>query len=176
MAFCRAALLRIFSFLLFHYYISINAVSKPHSSILRIPLVIKNSSIIRLAFAGGIAGGVANGVLYPLDTLKTIRQSDRNVVSIWDAGARLVKKDWKMLYAGFLPSVAGAIPSSALYFGSYEYAKLIISSSTSKYMNLSRPLISMLAACSGNLVSSMVFVPKVSKKYVVFNILTVLLS
>jgi hypothetical protein len=37
-------------------------------------------------------------------------------------------------------------------------------------------LISMLAACSGNLVSSMVFVPKVSKKYVVFNILTVLLS
>lgn len=34
---------------------------------------------IRLALAGGLAGGVTNLVLYPLDTLKTMRQSDATI-------------------------------------------------------------------------------------------------
>jgi len=79
------------------------------------------------------------------------------------------------LYGGILPGVVGAIPSSALYFGTYEAVKRRLKRSVSHLeerlaerqcesqhlwtMRL-RPAIHMVAAASGNAASSLVFVPK----------------
>jgi hypothetical protein len=68
------------------------------------------------------------------------------------------------IYSGFVPAVLGAIPSSALYFGSYETSKRYLArkfQNSTTYAFLSRrPAIHMIAAASGNLMSSFVFVPK----------------
>jgi hypothetical protein len=36
---------------------------------------------LKLAAAGGLAGGLANAILYPIDTLKTMRQTDSRTYS-----------------------------------------------------------------------------------------------
>lgn len=79
-------------------------------------------------------------------------------------------------YVGWLPAVVGAIPSSALYFGAYESMKRFITRQTTKSSSSSssslassnqgvegfwhRLGIHATAAASGNVLSSMVFVPK----------------
>ena len=71
----------------------------------------------------------------------------------------------KQLYSGFFAAVLGSIPSSALYFGTYESAKKCLyhkvgGESAGSIQHYSRPFIHMLAAASGNVMSSVVFVPK----------------
>jgi solute carrier family 25 S-adenosylmethionine transporter 26 len=85
------------------------------------------------------------------------------------------------VYRGVLPATLGAIPSSALYFGAYESMKSLLtqyfpledpaqpssswpsaSSKNSKRKNnfTNRLMVHALAAMSGNILSSAVFVPK----------------
>ena len=116
---------------------------------------IKKGFDFRLAFAGGLAGGVTNAILYPMDTMKTMRQSDPNINNMLDALKKLQKTGIMKAYSGILPAVIGAIPSSALYFGTYEFSKGIFTS-----INVSRPLIHMISAATGNIMSSLIFVPK----------------
>ena len=48
-----------------------------------------SSDIIgRVSLAGGLAGGITVTILQPLDTLKTMCQSDHSVRTIWDAVER----------------------------------------------------------------------------------------
>jgi solute carrier family 25 S-adenosylmethionine transporter 26 len=77
-------------------------------------------------------------------------------------------------YRGIVPAALGAIPSSALYFGAYEYSKRALSGillqeddidgankeSSSSSSAKQRLLIHGLAAACGNTISSAVFVPK----------------
>lgn len=143
-------------------------------------------SILRsfaVALSGGLAGGFATGLLYPIDTIKTIRQSDRSLRTISSAFGVLREKGIVSIYSGMIPTALGSIPSSAIYFGSYEGAKYWLNDnfghrsfandgyhkygetgSHHKQKNircvLSRPVIHMLAAVTGNIASSLVFVPK----------------
>ena len=64
----------------------------------------------------------------------------------------------RQMYSGFIPAVIGAIPSSAIYFGSYETIKKYLSIQFQD--RLSRQSIHMLSASCGNLFSSIIFVPK----------------
>lgn len=112
----------------------------------------------KVILAGGLAGGIANAIIYPIDTIKTMRQSDQSLKSYGNVIETLKNSGLKSLYSGFLPAVFGAIPSSALYFGGYESSKRILNE---KYGNkLNRPSIHVLSAATGNIVSSLVFVPK----------------
>ena len=112
----------------------------------------------RLSVAGGLAGGIATFIIYPIDTLKTIMQTDLS------RGPRkkFLSSDMilnpKRMYAGILPAVIGAIPSSAIYFGGYEFTKAYLNSRANA--TISRPLINMISAGSGNILSSIIFVPK----------------
>jgi solute carrier family 25 S-adenosylmethionine transporter 26 len=68
-------------------------------------------------------------------------------------------------YRGILPAVLGAIPSSALYFGAYETAKVTLQRSLlvdSKEQDSVRTRLAIhgIAAACGNMISSAVFVPK----------------
>ena len=120
----------------------------------------KQSSVIpwRRMVAGGLAGSFSTCVLFPLDTVKTIRQSG-GVAKGWST-LRVLLTSKKSLYSGLLPAVVGSFASSSIYFGSYETAKSLLFASAAATSRLSRPTIHMLAAASGNLASSFVFVPK----------------
>ena len=145
---------------------------------------------IAVALSGGVAGGIATGLLYPIDTLKTIRQSDKALQSASNAFETLRKNGVITLYSGILPATLGSIPSSALYFGAYEGAKQwldhnfgkgnsrsnmdgnaekmhknrsnhdLVGKSVRWGVTLNRPVVHMLAAATGNIASSLVFVPK----------------
>jgi len=133
----------------------------------------------RLALAGALAGGFSNMVLYPIDVAKTLRQAGPA-----SRGASLSSQariyGLGSLWAGLTPAVLGSMPSSALYFGVYEYVKrrLVagirprteasssISSDGSKELYhrrvqvLRRWTAHALAAAAGNTASSLIFVPK----------------
>lgn len=64
------------------------------------------------------------------------------------------------IYSGLVPATFGSLVSSSIYFGSYETAKRLLFSTSWVTSLLPRPTIHMLAAASGNLASSFVFVPK----------------
>lgn len=138
----------------------------------------------RVGLAGGLAGASGTAVLYPMDCAKTLRQSQpakypsvrqalrdlcvtRTVVSESATGTVVEAANWHIqrAYAGWAPAVCGAIPSSALYFGAYESMKRFITARTTTDQalpasRLHRLGIHATAAASGNILSSMVFVPK----------------
>mmetsp|Transcript_27774 Transcript_27774/g.43086 ORF Transcript_27774/g.43086 Transcript_27774/m.43086 type:complete len:379 (-) Transcript_27774:30-1166(-) len=82
----------------------------------------------RVALCGGIAGATGTALLYPFDTAKTLRQTKPEVhKSVYGALCSLysqgLRQGTRLAYSGVLTSTLGAIPSSALYFGSYEFSK-----------------------------------------------------
>lgn len=119
-----------------------------------------------VAASGGVAGGMATGLLYPLDTLKTIRQSDQSLQTLGSAFGVLRERGMRNIYSGVVPTMLGSIPSSALYFGAYEGAKRWLFKNfgderrDEQRITLNRPTIHMIAAASGNIISSAIFVPK----------------
>jgi solute carrier family 25 S-adenosylmethionine transporter 26 len=129
------------------------------------------SYYLRVALAGGVAGATGSAVLYPIDSAKTLRQSDPNAYSsVRDALFQMLrsKHSIQRVYKGILPAALGAIPSSALYFGAYESSKVALqklmgvdlTEKASEHGYRKRLLVHGLAAASGNVISSFVFVPK----------------
>jgi len=147
------------------------------------------SYYLRIALAGGLAGATGSAVLYPIDSAKTLRQSDPTAYhSVKDALVAMLgsRNALRRVYGGILPAALGAIPSSALYFGAYESSKVALkrrllhtnsgngnsgngngtnnsnnSNSNSNYDDYRiRLAVHGLAAASGNVISSFVFVPK----------------
>ena len=126
------------------------------------------SYYLRVALAGGVAGATGSAVLYPIDSAKTLRQSNPNAYSsVKDALLEMLRSKHAIqrIYKGILPAAIGAIPSSALYFGAYESSKVTLqriagSDTNSETGYRKRLFIHGLAAASGNVLSSFVFVPK----------------
>ncbi|XP_057505247.1 S-adenosylmethionine carrier 1, chloroplastic/mitochondrial-like [Actinidia eriantha] len=65
------------------------------------------------AIAGGVAGGVVETALYPIDTIKTRLQAVRG-------GGKIILKG---LYSGLAGNLAGVLPASAIFVGVYEPTK-----------------------------------------------------
>lgn len=122
----------------------------------------KRMMSVKYAMAGGLAGCLSNAILHPIDTLKTMKQTN----PLFDTHVGIVRHLRSIgvvkLYSGFVPACVGAIPSSALYFGSYETTKRFLHSNYQEH--ISRPFIHMIAAATGNVASSLVFVPKEAVK------------
>lgn len=132
------------------------------------------SYYLRVALAGGVAGATGSAVLYPIDSAKTLRQSDPSAYSsVRDALVKMLrsKNSLQRVYRGVLPAALGAIPSSALYFGAYESSKVVLQRCFVDARNSkgesdngrgyrTRLFVHGLAAASGNVISSFVFVPK----------------
>jgi len=132
-------------------------------------LVIESLSYyLRVALAGGVAGATGSAVLYPIDSAKTLRQSDPSAYSsVKDALFQMLRSKHAIqrVYKGILPAALGAIPSSALYFGAYESSKVTLqklfgNENPSETGYRKRLLVHGMAAASGNVLSSFVFVPK----------------
>lgn len=127
---------------------------------------VESTSSVPIAWkyplAGGLAGGLSNAIIYPIDTIKTILQTNKNVHGTGNALNTLRSKGLQKLYSGSIPAIIGSIPSSALYFGTYETVKSFLKDNYQDKLSL--PFIHMLSASSGNIASSFVFVPKETVK------------
>lgn len=126
----------------------------PASQLLRTSQIREGGKSLKLALAGGLAGGVATFLLYPIDVIKSRYQN--NPKHVQDALKSL--QNIPNFYYGVLPAALGAVPSSAVYFGSYEACKSFLSSHFNN--SLPRRTQHALAAASGNILSSILFVPK----------------
>ncbi|XP_014097635.1 mitoferrin [Bactrocera oleae] len=90
--------------------------------------------------AGAIAGVLEHCVMYPLDSVKTRMQSLSPVTSNYDISTtfkNMIKKEGIMRpIRGVSAVVAGAGPAHALYFGSYEMTKeLLTRFTTNNHVN-----------------------------------------
>lgn len=114
----------------------------------------------RIAFAGGLAGMLTNIALHPLDTVKTLRQSNPSAYrGVFPAMAHVVRsKGLLALYAGLVPAMIGSALSSALYFSTYEGVKRSMTNFFTS--TTARAPVTALSAACGNIVSSILFVPK----------------
>ncbi len=118
---------------------------------------------VRVGWSGGIAGAVGTTLLYPIDSAKTLRQANpEQFSSVWVA--LWSSRQW---YRGVVPAAVGAIPASALYFGAYEAMKSLLLQLQVQRQPANQPptvssrlLLHASAAASGNILSSMIFVPK----------------
>lgn len=118
----------------------------------------------RLAAAGSLSGAFTNTLLHPLDTVKTVRQTNPGSFrGIFPTMFSILRTRGPAgLYLGIIPTLAGSSVSTALYFGMYELAKQKLSSNFPRAWQKRRtrvPMTAVSAAC-GNVASSIVFVPK----------------
>ena len=74
------------------------------------------SSLVQGMIAGAVAGAAVDLVLYPIDTIKTRLQTE--------SMQELTLESVPALYSGLLGSLAGHVPSSALFFAIYETSKV----------------------------------------------------
>jgi hypothetical protein len=68
--------------------------------------------------AATTASVVSRVLLHPLDTLKTLAQTNPRPISL------------QTLYSGFLPAISLSIPALSLYLVSYDYVKHLIGGNT----------------------------------------------
>lgn len=107
---------------------------------------------------GGIAGFVADALLYPLDTLKTRSQLDRNV----QVGTRHMRHvaGYKSLYTGFFALALGDVPSGAAFYGIYEYTKEVLAEHNKKVdehgIAIPLPLVHLMGSSIGQFCSLLI--------------------
>lgn len=84
--------------------------------------------IINCMLAGGLGGLVGDLLMHSLDTVKTRQQglpnnpAYHNMISAYRRIAT-TEGVFRGLYAGYTPAALGLFPSTAAFFGTYEYSK-----------------------------------------------------
>lgn len=86
------------------------------------------SPLISCMLAGGFGGAIGDTSMHSLDTVKTRQQGllfnpkYNNMVSAYMTIFR-EEGFFRGLYSGYLPAILGSFPSTAAFFGTYEYTK-----------------------------------------------------
>ncbi|KAJ4951325.1 hypothetical protein NE237_028157 [Protea cynaroides] len=130
----------------------------------KVQTLMRNLSVFEKALIGSAAGGIAGAFTYvcllPLDTIKTKLQT-KGAAEIYkgtfDAIAKTFQTNGIMgFYSGVSAVIVGSTFSSAVYFGTCEFGKSILS----KLPQYPSVLIPPTAGAMGNIVSSAIMVPK----------------
>ncbi|KAJ0507101.1 putative mitochondrial carrier domain superfamily [Helianthus annuus] len=141
--------------------------NKPPRSWLKPPnssALLKNLSVFERALIGAGAGGLAGlftyVCLHPLDTIKTKLQT-KGASKIYDNTLDAVVKTFQSkgilgFYSGVSAVIVGSTASSAIYFGTCELGKSVLS----KLPDFPSVLIPPTAGAMGNIISSAIMVPK----------------
>ncbi|KAL0326037.1 UNVERIFIED_CONTAM: protein MITOFERRINLIKE 1, chloroplastic [Sesamum radiatum] len=126
--------------------------------------LFKNLSVLERALIGAAAGGIAGAFTYvclhPLDTIKTKLQT-RGASEIYNGAFDAIVKTFQSkgilgFYSGVSAVIVGSTFSSAVYFGTCEFGKSVLS----KIGQYPPVLIPPTAGAMGNIVSSAIMVPK----------------
>ncbi|OVA06138.1 Mitochondrial substrate/solute carrier [Macleaya cordata] len=130
----------------------------------KVKVLMKNLSVLEKALMGASAGGMAGAFTYvcllPLDTIKTKLQA-KGATEIYNGTFDAIVKTFQEkgilgFYRGVSAVIVGSTFSSAIYFGTCEFGKSILS----KVPNYPSVLIPPTAGAMGNIVSSAIMVPK----------------
>ncbi|XP_068662373.1 protein MITOFERRINLIKE 1, chloroplastic [Aristolochia californica] len=131
---------------------------------LKVQNLMKNVSVLEKAMIGAMAGGIAGAFTYvcllPLDTIKTKLQT-KGASEIYSGTFDAIVKTFQSrgilgFYSGVSAVIVGSTASSAVYFGTCEFGKSILS----KVPNYPFLLIPPTAGAMGNIISSAIMVPK----------------
>ncbi|KAJ8762867.1 hypothetical protein K2173_022996 [Erythroxylum novogranatense] len=130
----------------------------------KVQSLMKNLSVFERALIGAGGGGFAGAFTYfcllPLDTIKTKLQTkgaSQMYTSTLDAIVKTFQeKGIGGFYRGVSAVIVGSTASSAVYFGTCEFGKSILS----KFEKYPSMLIPPTAGAMGNVVSSAIMVPK----------------
>ncbi|KAJ9146154.1 hypothetical protein P3X46_028458 [Hevea brasiliensis] len=130
----------------------------------KVQSLMKNLSVFERALIGAGGGGIAGAFTYvclhPLDTIKTKLQTkgaSQLYSSTLDAVVKTFQEKGIMgFYSGVSAVIVGSTASSAVYFGTCEFGKSILS----KLEKFPSVLIPPTAGAMGNIVSSAIMVPK----------------
>lgn len=87
-----------------------------------------NPPIAFCMIAGAFGGAVGDSTMHSLDTVKTRQQGllfNPKYRRMIPAYATILKEEglFRGLYGGYTPAILGSIPSTAAFFGTYEYSK-----------------------------------------------------
>ncbi|KAK9096392.1 hypothetical protein Sjap_021889 [Stephania japonica] len=130
----------------------------------RAQALLKKLSVLEKALIGAAAGGVAGAFTYvclhPLDTIKTKLQT-KGATEIYKGTFDAISQTFNTkgilgFYSGISAVIVGSTFSSAIYFGTCEFGKSILS----KIHDYPSILVPPTAGAMGNIVSSAVMVPK----------------
>ncbi|KAH3672703.1 hypothetical protein WICMUC_004109 [Wickerhamomyces mucosus] len=141
----------------------------PHPSqqnIRNVPESVKNedneveSPLIHCMIAGGFGGAIGDSVMHSLDTVKTRQQGAPSIVkykNMVNAYQIILKEEGILrgLYGGYGAAMLGSFPSTALFFGTYEYTKRTLIND----WNFNDTFTHLLSGFLGDLASSVVYVP-----------------
>ncbi|KAF8030813.1 hypothetical protein BT93_D0107 [Corymbia citriodora subsp. variegata] len=126
--------------------------------------ILKSLSVLERALIGAAGGGIAGAFTYvclhPLDTIKTKLQTkgaSELYKNTFDAVVKTFQSRGIMgFYSGISAVIVGSTASSAVYFGTCEFGKSVLS----KIEDYPAVLIPPTAGAMGNIVSSAIMVPK----------------
>ncbi|KAH7525149.1 protein MITOFERRINLIKE 1, chloroplastic [Ziziphus jujuba] len=130
----------------------------------KVKSLLKNLTVFERALIGAGGGGIAGAFTYvclhPLDTIKTKMQT-KGASEIYRNAFDAVVKTFQTkgilgFYSGVSAVIVGSTASSAVYFGTCEFGKSILS----KFPNYPSVLIPPTAGAMGNIISSAIMVPK----------------
>ncbi|KAG7194294.1 uncharacterized protein KQ657_005024 [Scheffersomyces spartinae] len=110
--------------------------------------------------AGGFGGMVGDTVMHSLDTVKTRQQGFPNNLkyrNMIPAYITIIKQEgfFRGLYGGYLPAILGSFPSTAAFFGTYEYTKRTLINN----FGFNDTISYFAAGVLGDLASSVFYVP-----------------
>ncbi|PKA53943.1 Protein mitoferrin-like 1, chloroplastic [Apostasia shenzhenica] len=126
--------------------------------------ILRSLSVFERAFIGAAAGAIAGAFTYvcllPIDTIKTKLQT-RGAAQIYSGSLDAVLQTFRTqgllgFYRGVSAVLVGSASSSAVYFGTCELGKSLLS----KFPAYHPILIPPTAGAMGNVVSSAIMVPK----------------
>lgn len=118
------------------------------------------SPILHCMIAGGFGGMVGDSAMHSLDTVKTRQQGflqSLKYKNMIPAYRTMLKEEgfFRGLYGGYTPALLGSLPSTAAFFGIYEYSKRTFI----KDYHLNETLSYFIAGVLGDLASSVFYVP-----------------
>lgn len=119
-----------------------------------------NSPILHCMIAGGFGGMVGDTAMHSLDTVKTRQQgfpSNPNYKNMIPAYINIFKNEgfFRGLYGGYTPAIIGSFPSTAAFFGTYEYSKRAMIND----FGINENIAYFMAGILGDLASSVFYVP-----------------
>jgi len=100
--------------------------------------------------AGGIAGTVVDGVLFPIDSLKTRLQSSKGFHA---------SGGFRNIYSGLTPALLGSAPNAALFFFVYDWVKKLPGDHGVDHRTVRQIFVHMASAGCGEIAACLIRVP-----------------
>lgn len=118
------------------------------------------SPLLSCMLAGGFGGAIGDSAMHSLDTVKTRQQGllfNPKYKNMVPAYLTIFKEEgfFRGLYGGYTPAILGSFPSTATFFGTYEFSKRFMINT----LHMNDTVSYFIAGILGDLALSVFYVP-----------------